>query len=168
MAQVKTAKTNAQMTGRRATVSPLLWELAEGNPSLALKKLESSREGLTDTEVVRRQRIYGKTSSLVGAVYQGFLEPVHSGVIGFGGRFVRYGCVPGRRTAGRRLEKGDHSCCDDSGQWRDSVLAGISLYKGNGEIEGDSANHSYRESHSNEPRPDGTGYAIENSGDGFR
>ena len=60
MAQVKTAKTNAQMTGRRATVSPLLWELAEGNPSLALKKLESSREGLTDTEVVRRQRIYGK------------------------------------------------------------------------------------------------------------
>src|ERR1700674_4576073 len=60
MAQRKVSKQTPQRTKRRSTVSPLLWELAQGDPAVALKTMEASLEGLTDAEVGRRWRIYGK------------------------------------------------------------------------------------------------------------
>src|ERR1700736_4227766 len=60
MAQPKLSKETPQRTKRRSTVSPLLWELAQGDPAVALKTMEASLEGLTDAEVDRRRRIYGK------------------------------------------------------------------------------------------------------------
>ena len=60
MAQRKVSKQTPQRTKRRSTVSPLLWELAQGDPAVALKTMEASLEGLTDAEVDRRRRIYGK------------------------------------------------------------------------------------------------------------
>ena len=60
MAPLKTSEPNVQKVIRRSTVSPLLWELAQGDPGFALKKLESSRQGLSETEVARRRKIYGK------------------------------------------------------------------------------------------------------------
>jgi hypothetical protein len=33
---------------RRSTVTPLLWELAQGDPAVALKTMEASLEGLTE------------------------------------------------------------------------------------------------------------------------
>src|SRR6202049_583486 len=60
MAQPKGSRPTPQRANRRSTVSPLLWELAQGNPDFALKTMEASLEGLTDAEVDRRRRIYGK------------------------------------------------------------------------------------------------------------
>jgi Mg2+-importing ATPase len=45
---------------RRSTVTPLLWELAQGDPAVALKTMEASLEGLTEGEVNRRRQIYGR------------------------------------------------------------------------------------------------------------
>jgi Mg2+-importing ATPase len=59
MARLKTLEPNIQRS-HRSTVSPLLWELAQRDSAFALKKLESSREGLAETEVARRRKIYGK------------------------------------------------------------------------------------------------------------
>jgi Mg2+-importing ATPase len=60
MAQLKVSRPTPQRGNRRSTVSPLLWELAQGDPSVALKTMETSPEGLTLAEVERRRRIYGK------------------------------------------------------------------------------------------------------------
>src|SRR5580700_2621336 len=60
MARLKVSKPTPQRANRRSTVSPLLWELAQGVPSVAVKTMETSLEGLTDAEVERRRRIYGK------------------------------------------------------------------------------------------------------------
>jgi Mg2+-importing ATPase len=60
MAQLTTARLDRKRAVRRSTVSPLLWELAQGRPSLALEKLETSLQGLSDAEVERRRRTYGK------------------------------------------------------------------------------------------------------------
>jgi len=60
MAQLKVYKPTPQRAKRRSTVSPLLWELAQGDPSAALKTMEASLEGLTDAEADRRRRMYGK------------------------------------------------------------------------------------------------------------
>ena len=60
MAQLKVFRQTPQRAKRRSTVSPLLWELAQGDPAVALKTMEASIEGLTDAEVDRRRRIYGK------------------------------------------------------------------------------------------------------------
>lgn len=60
MIEPKTANPGVQKLSRRSTVSPLLWELAQGDPALALKKLETSLQGLTYAEAERRQRIHGK------------------------------------------------------------------------------------------------------------
>src|ERR1700688_1497436 len=60
MAQLKVSRPTPQRGNRRSTVSPLLWELAQGDPAVALKTMEASLEGLTDAEVGRRRRIYGK------------------------------------------------------------------------------------------------------------
>ena len=60
MAQLTTARLDGKRAVRRSTVSPLLWELAQGRPSLALEKLETSLQGLSDAEVERRRRTYGK------------------------------------------------------------------------------------------------------------
>jgi P-type Mg2+ transporter len=53
------SKQTPQRVKRRFTVSPLLWELAQGDPAFALKTMEATLEGLTDDEVDRRRRIYG-------------------------------------------------------------------------------------------------------------
>jgi P-type Mg2+ transporter len=60
MAPLKTRGLNSHKPSRRPTVSPLLWELAQGGPAYALKKLNSSAQGLTDTEIAKRRIIYGK------------------------------------------------------------------------------------------------------------
>jgi Mg2+-importing ATPase len=60
MAQLKVLRQTPQGVKRRSTVSPLLWELAQGDPAVALKTMEASLEGLTDAEVDKRLRIYGK------------------------------------------------------------------------------------------------------------
>ena len=60
MTQLKVSKPTPQRANRRSTVSPLLWELAQGDPAVALKTMGASLEGLTDAEVERRRRIYGK------------------------------------------------------------------------------------------------------------
>lgn len=60
MAQLRMSKQTPQKAKRRSTVSPLLWELAQGDPPVALKTMEASLEGLTDAEVDRRRRIYGR------------------------------------------------------------------------------------------------------------
>jgi Mg2+-importing ATPase len=60
MTQLKVSRPTPQRANRRSTVSPLLWELAQGDPAVALKTMEASLEGLTDAEVERRRRIYGK------------------------------------------------------------------------------------------------------------
>ena len=60
MAQLKMSKKSPQRANRRSTVSPLLWELAQGDPPVALKTMETTLEGLTDAAVDRRRRIYGK------------------------------------------------------------------------------------------------------------
>jgi Mg2+-importing ATPase len=60
MAQLKMSKKSPQRAKRRSTVSPLLWELAQGDPAFALKTMETTLEGLTDAEVDRRRRIYGR------------------------------------------------------------------------------------------------------------
>jgi hypothetical protein len=45
---IKLKKANPeQKTNRGPTVSPLLWELGQGGPASALKKLETSVQGLT-------------------------------------------------------------------------------------------------------------------------
>jgi P-type Mg2+ transporter len=60
MAQLKVLRQTPQRVKRRSTVSPLLWEVAQGDPAVALKTMEASLEGLTDAEVDRRRRTYGK------------------------------------------------------------------------------------------------------------
>ena len=60
MAQLEVSKQTPRRTEHRSTVSPLLWELAQGDPAVALETMEASIEGLTDGEVDRRRRIYGK------------------------------------------------------------------------------------------------------------
>jgi P-type Mg2+ transporter len=60
MAQLKVSRPTPQRANRRSTVSSMLWELAQGDPSVALKTMEASFEGLTDAEVERRRRICGK------------------------------------------------------------------------------------------------------------
>ena len=60
MTQLKVSRPTPQRAKRRSTVSPLLWELAQGDPCVALKTMQASLEGLTDAEVDRRRRIYGK------------------------------------------------------------------------------------------------------------
>jgi P-type Mg2+ transporter len=60
MAMIKTRTPHVHRPSRRATVSPLLWELAQAGPENALKKLNSSVEGLTDAEIAKRRMIYGK------------------------------------------------------------------------------------------------------------
>lgn len=59
LTQPKTAKLDQKPGTSRSTVSPLLWELAQGDPSTALKTMKSSLEGLTDIEVERRRSLYG-------------------------------------------------------------------------------------------------------------
>jgi Mg2+-importing ATPase len=59
MAQLKVSNPTTQKGKRRSTVSPLLWQLAQGDPDLALKTMESSLAGLTNAEVDRKRRIYG-------------------------------------------------------------------------------------------------------------
>jgi len=41
MAQLKVSRPTPQRANRRSTVSPLLWELAQGDPSVALKTMVS-------------------------------------------------------------------------------------------------------------------------------
>src|SRR3984893_16095907 len=60
MAQLKVSRPTQQRANSRSTVSPMLWELAQGDPCVALNTMEGSFEGLTDAEVERRRRIYGK------------------------------------------------------------------------------------------------------------
>jgi Mg2+-importing ATPase len=59
MTREKTTTFDHKQGTSRSTVSPLLCELAQGDPSAALKTMKSSLEGLTEIEVEQRRSIYG-------------------------------------------------------------------------------------------------------------
>jgi Mg2+-importing ATPase len=59
MTRGKTPTLDQKQGTSRSTVSPLLWELAQGDPSTALKTMKSSLEGLTGIEVEQRRSLYG-------------------------------------------------------------------------------------------------------------
>ena|ERR1700730_11332118 len=60
MAKLEASKPTLQRAKRRSGVSPLLWELAQGDSAFALKTMEVSLKGLTDAEIHRRRGIYGR------------------------------------------------------------------------------------------------------------